>query len=360
MNWKDEKNQLAIVGVLVIACLLIAGTKDYNILGQLFKQIHHRNGHVVSIPQVQAQPVQPPVIIRLPVVQPPPVYVPPKQWPQELTPTRFIRVPNPDNPSLGVINEFVSTSDDVEVDIEPEWIFGYNSLPSDLQMAIDDGSGFQSLNDFANQHPAYGANTTDLELLKRKTIRYRLRPGSTGTSMVGWILSHKRFEKPKEYVPPEGKKAGSLSVAVTAFRPLETGGFRVDLEFKNTGDKTPIAVALHSTENDKSSMWNRVATSLVDSSGREYVLSEMTGVNCLSTAPQNLTEIDAGESLSATLKFPSSMPSTAATSFSFQVEIVENANYDANSYSSYQPQNGVLPPNCKTHNVSFQIPLTQK
>lgn len=174
----------------------------------------------------------------------------------------------------------------------------------------------------------------------------------------------KSTDQTKPTTPTQpSQKFGNLSVTLDTLRGLNDGSISVNLILQNTGEKNSIAVAMYVA----SQYGGDASSSLVASDGTEFKTDEMTGLRLMHANPANLTEIEPGGILKATIKYRTrGSLSGNLSAFRLQAELVLNPDYSDNTYpSNYVPsQNAftpsVLPSGCKIHNLVMDIPVAKR
>ena len=302
------------------------------------------------------------VIQSVPTIQPPaaskapPVVSISKIWPDGATPTKIVHIPDPQEPAQGLMDITLNPGDDLELDFDPLWIFnttGPDSLAG-TEIAIDDGSGFESLQEYVQNRDESGTNAW---WMKSRIVRIRLQSGRPSTT-YSVTVAKRTIEKPLPPVLPQ--TFDDLTITETGIHDLSTRKVVVDLMFRNTSSMNTIAVAMYADQ-PRGIQYN-LKSSLICSDGTPYVvsISDIAGINALRTNLRQLISIEPGQELKASLEFePRGIRSNHFTSFTLQAEIVVNSNYRDGEYDNYRETGrDVLPSDCKIVNAMFDIPIS--
>lgn len=281
-------------------------------------------------------------------------------WPAEVSPTKIIRIPDPESPASGVMDLVLQPGDDYQFEIQPWWMISYEKLPSQIENAADEGDGYK-------MHEAVQAKHREIEeaggawFSKQRTLRFRVKPGVTEQTSFRVVIdkrSAKDFE-PLPPVPPE--RFSNLTVH---FRSLQgvNSGVVILLDFQNTSKTDSIGVALRDNGNPFNSITTSqvsIMSSLVSSSGISLSCEDITGLRQMRVNPENLTLIGPGETRHVSLTYwtDGGLRGNRITSFKLQLEIIHNSSYSPAAYSQYQPARDILPPGCKVENIFFEIPV---
>lgn len=94
------------------------------------------------------------------------------KWPRGYAPTKTRHIPDPSDPMLKTIDSPLENGDDLEFIIEPLWVIDFETIGKTIEIAIDEGDGFKSLNDLIAIHDLIPRDQGRPWLLKRRIIRF--------------------------------------------------------------------------------------------------------------------------------------------------------------------------------------------
>ena len=279
-----------------------------------------------------------------------------KIWPDGAMPTKIVHIPNLQQPAKGLMEISLYQGDDLELDIDPPWLFQFptpESFPG-AQAMINGGDGFEPLVDYQNRIRNSDQSGTNAFWMKARTIRLRLAPGGRNATYDLTVLKN-AVVLPAPPVLPQNYH--DLSISYEGIRGLPDRKVLVYLAFRNCSHTSTLGIAMHDQSCPVTPCY--LQSSLVASDGTPYVIdtSEITGINGLRTNPHFLTPIEPGEVLNASFKFqPRGVLSQNISSVRLQAEIVLNEHFVEGQYNYFRETGqDVLPPFCKVINVMFDI-----
>jgi hypothetical protein len=100
-------------------------------------------------------------------------------WPVNASPTRVIPFNDRNRRQITTSEEItVQPGEDVQFEIDPFWIVSTIGLPPTVEVAIDDGNGFLSPQNYQEKHARLEDGAADPRWINRRIARYRLKPGT--------------------------------------------------------------------------------------------------------------------------------------------------------------------------------------
>jgi hypothetical protein len=90
-------------------------------------------------------------------------------WPDGYTATRTIVIPDS---GLFTFNERILVGDDLEVVLKPLWVMDFETIGDTLEIAVDEGEGFKSLNELTIGHSLIPRENGKPWLLTRRIMRF--------------------------------------------------------------------------------------------------------------------------------------------------------------------------------------------
>lgn len=277
-----------------------------------------------------AQPASPPQI-----TQSPPPEVKPKIWPSDFAPTITIKIPDPIKAVTGVMDIELKQTDDLQLDIEPNWIVTYAAWPP---------------------LPENGGDA--IELNTRRSVRLRPPRNSVQPQLIRLNISRLEPKERKEFAPINSTFS-SLVVNLDRLQGVNGNGeYVVDLSFENTNADKTLAVAMRGPRGSVPGDV-RFNSTLVDSSGVEFWGESISGLQVMNAIPERLTAISPRERRNVSLKYRTTYSGARApSSVRLQMEIVLKENFNNSDYANYRFVEGVTPPGCVVQNIIWNIPVS--
>ncbi len=93
-------------------------------------------------------------------------------WPAGSAPTRIIAIPDPSNPTSDTMDVPLYRGDDLELIFEPLWVIDFKTIGLTIEIAVDEGDGFKSLNQLQSDHDLIPLEQGRSWLLKRRIMRF--------------------------------------------------------------------------------------------------------------------------------------------------------------------------------------------
>ena len=93
-------------------------------------------------------------------------------WPDGYIPTKIIVIPDLSNPRLVTFDEPLHNGDDLEIIFEPLWSIDLITVGKTIEMSIDEGDGYKSLNELQIIHRMIPREEGRPWLLKRRIVRF--------------------------------------------------------------------------------------------------------------------------------------------------------------------------------------------
>jgi hypothetical protein len=124
-------------------------------------------------------------------------------WPKGYAPTKTLVIPDPRNPTLDTIDAPLHLGDDLELILEPLWIIDFETIGKTIEIAVDEGGGFQSLNQLQVEHDLIQREEGKPWLLKRRIIRFH-RTNESMASVAPLRLGIRKYTEAE--VRPQASK----------------------------------------------------------------------------------------------------------------------------------------------------------
>lgn len=355
---KTIKSQHAVV--FVICFLAIALFIQRN---KISGTSHPRTAQRMSNNTVP-QPPQPATVT--PAVRPPNPLAPSiaRIWPADYKPTKTIVIPDPEHPTTGALSDRLRPGDDFEMIFAPLWTFNPQKLPEATEMVMDEGDGFKSLQQIIEAHKQISAQQGQTWFLNKRTVRFRLKSGTTEQGDILFDIQKVPEHKCKPLPSVEPVTFGKLKVTYDKLQSQQNNTqITIDLSLENTDKTKSIAVALACTAAQYLPNSEKIRGNLVAEDGSEYWLpiDGLTGIRYLNSNPEYLMEIAPGETRRISLQYRSYRGLTRpVSSFRLRSELVVNSDYHADSYpKDYKNQRDILPPGCKIESLILDIPVRE-
>lgn len=316
--------------------------------------IHNGLKYGVHRPLPTIQPIQ--ATEPLPVPAKVPTVSISKIWPDGMTPTKIVHIPDPQEPAQGLMDITLHQGDDLELDFDPFWMFSMKTATTlrGTEIAVNWGQGFETEQEYL-QHNTEVSGPNAL-WTKARAFRIRLAPGQPD-STYNLVIHKAALETPLLPVPPQ--TFDDLTISQTGIQGLGNRRVLVDLVFRNTSSANTIAVAMYADL--PKGIQHNLKSSLICSDGTPYVVNVMdtTGINAVRTNLRQLISIGPGQELKASLEFqPRGVRSKYFSSFTLRAAIIVDGNYHDGEFDGYRQTIGdVMPPNCKIVNAVFEIPV---
>jgi hypothetical protein len=98
-------------------------------------------------------------------------------WPDGYTAARTIVIPDS---GLFTFKERILVGDDLEVVLKPLWVMDFETIGDTLEIAVDEGEGFKSLNELTIGHSLIPRENGKPWLLKRRIMRFHRTDKNSG------------------------------------------------------------------------------------------------------------------------------------------------------------------------------------
>jgi hypothetical protein len=129
-------------------------------------------------------------------------------WPNDVPPTKSIRIPERENVSTDVLDLPIRPEDDVEFKIAAYWSLTAKSVPDTVEVAIDDGSGFLASQQYNEKFRRIAAEGGAPRWVNPRTSRYRLKSGVRDEVSLHYVIQKENLAASK--IPAKTVDAESL------------------------------------------------------------------------------------------------------------------------------------------------------